>query len=75
MHEVANTRDQSSARIIASQFSTYKLSYAAPIMNQVYKDPPLSTKDKSFPYIYYRYKNLVEGLADTLPDLFLKLID
>lgn len=31
MHEVANTRDQNSARIIANQFSTYKLSYAAPV--------------------------------------------
>lgn len=75
MHEVANTRDQNSARIIANQFSTYKLSYAAPVMSQVYKYPSLSAKDKSFPYIYYKYKNLVEGLADTLPDLFLKLID
>lgn len=44
-------------------------------MSQVYKYPSLSAKDKSFPYIYYKYKNLVKGLADTLPDLFLKLID
>lgn len=54
MHEFVNAQEMnklSKARLIASQFSSYKLSYVAPIMNQVYKEAPLSTKDKSFPYI------------------------
>lgn len=77
MHEFVNAQEMnklSKARLIASQFSSYKLSYVAPIMNQVYKEAPLSTKDKSFPYIYYKYKNFVQDSTDTLPNLFLELI-
>lgn len=74
MHDYANNHDVKVAQTIMHNFATYKLAYYPPNMHLEFHQPPLSGKDKSFPLIYYRYKNKVEGQAENLPTLFLDLI-
>lgn len=74
MHKYANSRDKKVAAIIASQFSTYKLTYSPPQMRKDIQKPPLCGRDKTFPLIYYRYKKLEQGHEDRLPVLFMDLL-
>lgn len=74
MHDYANSHDVELARTIMRMFTTYKLRYYPPNMLQEFHQPPLSTKDKSFPFIYYRYKNKVVAHKEDLPKLFTQLI-
>ncbi|MDE6084511.1 MAG: hypothetical protein K2G11_08470 [Muribaculaceae bacterium] len=74
MHDYANSHNVEVAKNIMRNFSTYKLIYDSPNMLQEFHHPPLSAKDKSFPFIYYRYKNKVKGNAEELPVLFMDLI-
>ena len=75
MHEYANNHDVKVAKTIMNNFSSYKLAYYPPEMRVEYHQPPLSGKDKTFPLIYYRYKNKENGKSEQLPTLLLDLID
>ncbi|MDY5660868.1 MAG: hypothetical protein SPF24_10770 [Sodaliphilus sp.] len=75
MHDYANSHDVELAKKIMFKFTTYKLKYCPPNMLQEFHQPPLSTKDKSFPCIYYRYKNKVVGRKKDLPNLLSQLIE
>ena len=74
MHDYANSHDARIAQTIMHNFATYQLAYFPPEMRLIYHHPPLSAKDKSFPIIYYRYKNKVEGRKENLPNDLLDLI-
>lgn len=75
MHDYANTHDVQLAKTIMGTFTTYKLRFYPPNMLQEFHQPPLSTKDKSFPFIYYRYKTKVVARKKDLPKLFTQLIE
>ena len=74
MHELANNHSKETVSKIAGQFSSYNLIYQEHDMDIVTHQPPLSVHEKTFPFIYYRYKNIVEGKRETLPNDFLELL-
>lgn len=74
MHRYASSRDVNAAEKIKRDFSTYQLVYSHPVMRQVSLQGPLSGEGKTFPLIYYRYKNKVQGGKEDLPNDFLKLL-
>ena len=50
------------------------MNYTEGQMNIQVNGPPLSYETKTFPSIYYRYKELIKGNQSELLKLFLKLI-
>ena len=75
MHIFANSHNTEVAKTIMHNFATYKFKYFPPNMRSEYDQPPLSIKDRSFPYIYYRYKNKVVGHPEELPILLEELLE
>lgn len=75
MHHFANSRDVNVAKIIMENFFTYQLVYDDAAIHLEYYQPPLSGKEKTFPLIYYRYKNKVPGGKEVLPKDFLDLLN
>lgn len=75
MHHYANSHDVNFAKIIMEKFSTYQLVYDDAAIHLEYHQPPLSGKEKTFPLIYYRYKNKVQGEKERLPKDFLDLLN
>ncbi len=74
MHNYAVTRNLQWGNYIRQNFISYSLSYSSPQMILIYHKPPLSAKDKTFPFIYYKYKWLKLGQTEQLEKLFLQLI-
>ena len=56
-------------------FSTYQLVYDNATIHLEYHQPPLSGKEKTFPLIYNRHKNKVQGGKEVLPKDFLNLLN
>ena len=75
MHDYANSRDINVAKKIKDNFSTYQLVYDDAAIHLEYHQPPLKGKEKTFPLIYYRYKNKVQGRKERLPKDFLDLLN
>lgn len=75
LHKFVNARTQANAFEIASKYSTLNLKYHGMSMQVIINNPPLSTKDKTFPLIYYSYKQLIKGEREELPNLFKSLIE
>jgi len=75
MHDYVTTRDKQYGNFIAQNFISYSLSYTAPYMILIYHQPPLSAKNKTFPFIYYKYKWLRLGNINHLEELFINLIN
>lgn len=74
MHNYAMTKTKEDGLKIANTYQSYMLKYEHPIMNRVIFNPPLSAKEKTFPFIYYVYKWKVIGKTEELPILLKKLI-
>ena len=74
MHEFAVKKDLESAKKIAQNYQSYNLVYLPPNMDKVPHDPPLSAKNKTFPHIYYKYKQIITSNAEDLPVRFISLI-
>ena len=75
MHAFAVNKTKENASKIAKKYNTYNLKYDAPQMKTVVNNPPLNGKDKTFPYIYYRYKWKIMSDGMELPRLFKNLIE
>lgn len=74
MHNYAATRKRVYGEKIANTYQSYHLEYNPPTMNTIVHNPPLNFPNKTFPFIYYRYKQVIIGQADQLPVLFNQLI-
>ena len=76
LHRFSNSRPRSKelARTIASDYKTFNFSYTPTVMTKTIHHPPLNTADKTFPLIYYRYKQTVNGNREQLAGLFTGLI-
>jgi len=70
LHKFANTKSTPDAVIIANKYSSYNLKYINPIMQTIVNNPPLHTNNKTFPHIYYSYKQLIQGKKEELVNLF-----
>jgi len=77
MHYYSNTRDKKYARVIATEMQSYNLVYDAPKMDIKINRPPLSGKQKTFPFIYYKfkYKWWEAGNGKVISDAFIELIN
>ena len=75
MHAFAVNKTRENALKIAKKYNTYNLEYDAPQMKTVVNNPPLNGKDKTFPYIYYRYKWKIMSDGMELTRLFKNLIE
>lgn len=74
LHKFSNAKTQANAIEIANKYSTLTLKYQGTDMQSIINNPPLSTKNKTFPWIYYSYKQLIQGNMEELPNLFKRLI-
>ena len=74
LHKFANAKNQANAVEIANKYSTLNLKYQGAAMQSIINNPPLNTKNKTFPLIYYSYKQLIQGKREELPNLFKILI-
>lgn len=74
MHDYASTRNPKEGRVIAHNFMSYNLRYEAPIMRKDIHTPPLSSKNQTFPFIYYKFKQLVTEHGDQLPVMLTHLL-
>jgi hypothetical protein len=74
MHAYAVHKTKEAALIIANKYDTFNLQYVAPQMKTIVNNPPLNGKDKTFPYIYYKYKEKISNNPMELPILFNNLI-
>ena len=59
---------------IQNHFQSYHLVYEAPDMRKTIHHPPLGMSTRTFPFIYYGYKRLLEKNPLCLPDLMNGLI-
>lgn len=75
MHDFVATKNKAIGRKIANTYQSYTLQYDHPIMNRELYNPPLSTKNQTFPLIYYMYKWKVIGKKDDLPQYLENLIN
>ena len=75
MHNFVVSKDPAIGEKIANKYQSYSLIYKPPVMLKELHNPPLSAKDKTFPYIYYKYKQLILGNGNDLIRLFNELID
>lgn len=60
---------------IANSYRTFNFEYLDSEMRMIVNEPPTSYASKTFPSIYYRYKQLIEGQRGQLLTLFKKLIE
>jgi hypothetical protein len=60
---------------IANSYRTFNFEYSKSEMHLIVNDPPTSYGSKTFPSIYYRYKQLIEGKREQLLPLFKQLIE
>ena len=76
LNRFSNTRPRNVefAHIIANTYMTFNLSYKNSVMTETVNTPPLHTKNQTFPYIYYRFKQTIKGNRIQLAELFTKLI-
>ena len=74
MHAFAISKTKENAAKIAQKYQTYNLVYKAPIMSTIINNPPLNGRDKTFPYIYYKYKKYLSGEREQLPTYVCDLI-
>ena len=74
MHNYAVTHDQHYGKRIIQNYQSFSLVYQAPIMNKVLHNPPLSAHNKTFPFIYYKYKVFISGHSDQLASYVNSLI-
>ena len=74
MHNYAITRDSKYGKIIAQNYQSYNLVYEAPYMRKVLNNPPLGARNKTVPFIYYKYKKLLMGQGKKLPQYVTDLI-
>lgn len=74
MHDFAMTKTREAAQKIAQTYQSYIIKYEHPVMKRVVYNPPLSSKNKSFPYIYYSYKWRIIGKTEDLPKFFDTLV-
>lgn len=63
------------AKWISENTTSYNLSYANNSMTLITHVPQLKTSQKTFPMLYYKYKNLVKDNKENLPNEFLKLLN
>lgn len=63
------------AKWIASKTISYNLMYTQNHMNMIYNNPPLNPSLKTFPKLYYKFKHLEKDSRESLPILFLELIN
>lgn len=70
MNRYANTRKVDDARAIANNFCAYSLIYSNNQMTSVTHNPPLSFRNKTFPFIYYKYKELLTNEQHPIPEAF-----
>ena len=75
MHNFASTKRSEFGRKIAQTYQSYHLEYNPPTMNMIEHNPPLSKQNKTFPFIYYKYKQVILGNGQELPSLFQELIE
>jgi len=75
MHNYAVKKDVDSGRKIVRNYQSFNLEYEPPVMKKILHDPPLSAKDKTFPFIYYKYKWKIMSDGMELPRLFKNLIE
>ena len=74
LHKFANAKNKANAVEIANKYSTLNLKYQGAAMQSIINNPPLNIKNKTFPLIYYSYKQLIQGKKEELPNLFKSLI-
>ncbi len=74
MHDYVVTKNKAIGRKIANTYQSYTLHYDHPIMNRELYNPPLSTTNQTFPFIYYMYKWKVIGKKEDLPQYLVNLI-
>lgn len=70
LHKFANEKTRANAIAIADKYRTLNLRYQGAAMQSVINNPPLNTRNKTFPLIYYSYKQLIQGKREELPNLF-----
>ena len=75
MHDYAVKKDKESGDKIKNRYCSFNLAYESPSMRKVVHHPPLSAPQKTFPFIYYKYKKVVLGDAGQLPRLLTDLHD
>lgn len=75
MHQFILTRKQEDYEKICNNYQSYNLVRKAPLIMKVLFNPPLSQDKKTFPYIYYKYKKLVQGKKEEIPNYMNELIE
>ena len=75
MHNFVTTKKRDYGHKIANTYQSFILRYDHPIMNREVFNPPLSAKNKTFPFIYYSSKQKVIGKMEELPTYFENLIN
>jgi hypothetical protein len=75
MHNYAVKKDAVSGSRIVRNYQSYSLEYEPPVMKSILHNPPLSAKDKTFPFIYYKCKWKIMSDGMELPRLFKNLIE
>jgi hypothetical protein len=71
---VSNAKSKEIEEQISKKYKTYNIDYSEGQMNMQVNEPPTSYEAKTFPSIYYRYKELVKGNQSELLRLFSILI-
>lgn len=68
-HDLITKKDHKLANYVSQQFGSYNLSYMeeSNTVLAITHNPPLSYKEKTFPYIYYKFKQMSFGYPDSLP--------
>lgn len=71
---VSKNYDDGVGQKIASKYKTFNFNFLAPNMTQTINNSPLSKTSKTFPYIYFKSKVLIQGNRAELANRFATLI-
>lgn len=63
------------AKWIANTSTSYNISYSDNNMDIIVHNPVLTTVNKTFPMLYYKYKHFEKGNKESLPVKFLELLN
>jgi len=74
MHQFVFTKRKEDYQKICNNYQSFNLKKEPPIIQKIIFNPPLDMQQKTFPYIYYKFKQLVQGKQAELPNMFNNLI-